>query len=232
MLCSSCFGWLEQQQQRFTHSTGKRSNTKASSSHRNRECQNWSHFFLYALSMTYPSLCTRFDFSTKAHRSSPLFFYFAIWWHWRGLANLFRPFPLRRAPEIILGLPFCEAIDMWSLGCVIAELFLGWPLYPGALEYDQVSIPSSLTLSLSLTHTPTPTRTCIHTFSPPASLPLLKLDPRDTLKWRDHSVRRNIVFRQATAPIAGTWSHRHLQQSLYLQVKLDHLSCLKNQNFW
>lgn len=27
---------------------------------------------------------------------------------------------------------------MWSLGCVIAELFLGWPLYPGALEYDQV----------------------------------------------------------------------------------------------
>jgi len=27
---------------------------------------------------------------------------------------------------------------MWSLGCVIAELFLGWPLYPGALEYDQI----------------------------------------------------------------------------------------------
>ncbi|KAM4017225.1 homeodomain-interacting protein kinase 3 [Anomaloglossus baeobatrachus] len=43
-----------------------------------------------------------------------------------------------RAPEIILGLSFCEAIDMWSLGCVIAELFLGWPLYPGALEYDQI----------------------------------------------------------------------------------------------
>lgn len=46
---------------------------------------------------------------------------------------------LCRAPEIILGLPFCEAIDMWSLGCVIAELFLGWPLYPGASEYDQVT---------------------------------------------------------------------------------------------
>ena len=43
-----------------------------------------------------------------------------------------------RAPEILLGLPFCEAIDMWSLGCVIAELFLGWPLYPGSSEYDQV----------------------------------------------------------------------------------------------
>ncbi|GBO35149.1 Homeodomain-interacting protein kinase 2, partial [Araneus ventricosus] len=42
------------------------------------------------------------------------------------------------APEIILGLPFREAIDMWSLGCVIAELFLGWPLYPGSSEYDQI----------------------------------------------------------------------------------------------
>ncbi|CAK8680384.1 unnamed protein product [Clavelina lepadiformis] len=43
-----------------------------------------------------------------------------------------------RAPEIILGLPFSEKIDMWSLGCVVAELFLGWPLYPGASEYDQI----------------------------------------------------------------------------------------------
>lgn len=43
-----------------------------------------------------------------------------------------------RAPEVILGLPFGEAIDTWSLGCVIAELFLGWPLYPGSSEYDQI----------------------------------------------------------------------------------------------
>ena len=45
-----------------------------------------------------------------------------------------------RAPEVILGLQFNEAIDMWSLGCVMAELFLGWPLYPGSSEYDQVII--------------------------------------------------------------------------------------------
>ncbi|XP_046862131.1 homeodomain-interacting protein kinase 3-like isoform X3 [Xenia sp. Carnegie-2017] len=43
-----------------------------------------------------------------------------------------------RAPEVILGLQFTEAIDMWSLGCVMAELFLGWPLYPGSSEYDQI----------------------------------------------------------------------------------------------
>lgn len=43
-----------------------------------------------------------------------------------------------RAPEILLGLPFCEKVDIWSLGCVMAELHLGWPLYPGINEYDQV----------------------------------------------------------------------------------------------
>ncbi|KAI5234599.1 Homeodomain-Interacting Protein Kinase 4 [Manis pentadactyla] len=43
-----------------------------------------------------------------------------------------------RAPEILLGLPFCEKIDVWSLGCIMAELHLGWPLYPGNSEYDQV----------------------------------------------------------------------------------------------
>lgn len=40
--------------------------------------------------------------------------------------------------RLSVGLPFCEAIDMWSLGCVVAELFLGWPLYPGSSEYDQI----------------------------------------------------------------------------------------------
>ncbi|XP_075041967.1 homeodomain-interacting protein kinase 4 [Mixophyes fleayi] len=43
-----------------------------------------------------------------------------------------------RAPEILLGLPFCEKVDMWSLGCIIAELQLGCPLYPGNSEYDQI----------------------------------------------------------------------------------------------
>ncbi|TWW58223.1 Homeodomain-interacting protein kinase 3 [Takifugu flavidus] len=43
-----------------------------------------------------------------------------------------------RAPEILLGLPFNEAIDMWSLGCIIAELFLGTPLYPGSSSYNMM----------------------------------------------------------------------------------------------
>ncbi|ELP93490.1 protein kinase domain containing protein, partial [Entamoeba invadens IP1] len=44
-----------------------------------------------------------------------------------------------RAIEIILGLPYSCAIDMWSFGCVAAELFLGIPLFPGENEYNQLA---------------------------------------------------------------------------------------------
>ena len=30
-------------------------------------------------------------------------------------------------------------IDMWSLGCILAELLTGYPLLPGEDEADQVS---------------------------------------------------------------------------------------------
>ncbi|KAJ2376562.1 dual specificity protein kinase yak1, partial [Coemansia sp. RSA 2611] len=30
-----------------------------------------------------------------------------------------------RSPEILLGLPYSSRIDMWSLGCIVAELYLG-----------------------------------------------------------------------------------------------------------
>lgn len=58
-----------------------------------------------------------------------------------------------RAPEIILGLQYTYAIDMWSFGCVIAELLLGIPIFPGENEYNQlvkiidmVGMPSKETL--------------------------------------------------------------------------------------
>ena len=37
---------------------------------------------------------------------------------------------------MLLGYPYTVAIDMWSLGCMAAELFLGLPLFPGASEHD------------------------------------------------------------------------------------------------
>ncbi|UMM20509.1 hypothetical protein L5515_015758 [Caenorhabditis briggsae] len=65
------------------------------------------------------------DFGSASHRN-------------KVVPNTYLQSRYYRAPEVILGLPFSEAIDMWSLGCVIAELFLGWPLYPGSSEYDQI----------------------------------------------------------------------------------------------
>jgi dual specificity tyrosine-phosphorylation-regulated kinase 2/3/4 len=39
-----------------------------------------------------------------------------------------------RAPEIILGLPYSMPIDMWSLGCIMSELYMGYPIFPGENE--------------------------------------------------------------------------------------------------
>ena len=38
--------------------------------------------------------------------------------------------------QVILRHQYTGAIDMWSLGCMAAELFLGLPLFPGASEHD------------------------------------------------------------------------------------------------
>jgi len=44
-----------------------------------------------------------------------------------------------RSPEIILGLDYTMAIDMWSLGCIIAELYTGVPIFPGENEQEQLA---------------------------------------------------------------------------------------------
>ncbi|KAI0513996.1 hypothetical protein KFK09_010028 [Dendrobium nobile] len=44
-----------------------------------------------------------------------------------------------RAPELIFGATeYTTAIDMWSVGCVLAELLLGQPLFPGDSAVDQL----------------------------------------------------------------------------------------------
>ena len=44
-----------------------------------------------------------------------------------------------RSPEVILGMSYNMAIDMWSLGCILAELYTGYPLFPGENEQEQLS---------------------------------------------------------------------------------------------
>lgn len=43
-----------------------------------------------------------------------------------------------RSPEVILGLPYGTPIDMWSLACILAELYTGEPLFAGENESDQL----------------------------------------------------------------------------------------------
>ena len=44
-----------------------------------------------------------------------------------------------RSPEVILGMNYGIPIDMWSLGCILAELFTGFPIFPGENESEQLA---------------------------------------------------------------------------------------------
>ncbi len=43
-----------------------------------------------------------------------------------------------RSPEVLLGLPYTVAIDMWSLGCILFEMHTGEPLFSGSDQFDQM----------------------------------------------------------------------------------------------
>jgi len=50
-----------------------------------------------------------------------------------------------RAPEVIMRLlpppnSYTEKVDIWSLGCILAELFTGEPLFPGNNEQEQLEL--------------------------------------------------------------------------------------------
>eukprot|EP00123_Amoebidium_parasiticum_P006512 comp17442_c0_seq1/m.16860 comp17442_c0_seq1/g.16860 ORF comp17442_c0_seq1/g.16860 comp17442_c0_seq1/m.16860 type:complete len:307 (-) comp17442_c0_seq1:174-1094(-) len=66
-----------------------------------------------------------------------------------GLSRFFHVFPSTythevvtlwyRAPEVLLGCnTYTASIDVWSAGCIIAELITGTPLLPGDSEVDQI----------------------------------------------------------------------------------------------
>ncbi|RMY47947.1 hypothetical protein D0864_14975, partial [Hortaea werneckii] len=44
-----------------------------------------------------------------------------------------------RSPEVILGSSYGLGIDMWSFGCILAELWTGYPLFPGENEQEQLA---------------------------------------------------------------------------------------------
>ena len=44
-----------------------------------------------------------------------------------------------RSPEVILGMTYGLPIDMWSMGCILAELLTGYPIFPGENEQEQLA---------------------------------------------------------------------------------------------
>ncbi len=45
-----------------------------------------------------------------------------------------------RAPEILLGLPYTQSADMWSFGCIMAELTTRLPLFPAQDENELLEL--------------------------------------------------------------------------------------------
>ncbi|XP_050300449.1 glycogen synthase kinase-3 beta isoform X3 [Anthonomus grandis grandis] len=96
-----------------------------------------------------------------------------------------------RAPELIFGaIDYTTKIDVWSAGCVLAELLLGQPIFPGDSGVDQlVEIIKVLG---------TPTKDQIKEMNPNYTefkFPQIKSHP-----WQQ--VRIGQVFRQRTPPEA------------------------------
>jgi len=83
-----------------------------------------------------------------------------------------------RAPELLLDKKdYCAAIDMWSIGCIFAEMLARRPLFRGQSSKDQ------LRLILSLLGKPKP-EDCEFIDKPRYKDMLLKMSDRPTVPWK------------------------------------------------
>lgn len=84
-----------------------------------------------------------------------------------------------RAPEILLGSnKYTKGVDMWSMGCILAELILGKPFFPGTSTLNQ------LDRVLEITGRPRP-EDIEAIQSPLAQTMLESLPPTKTRRLRD-----------------------------------------------
>ncbi|KAJ8722297.1 hypothetical protein PYW08_004699 [Mythimna loreyi] len=156
-----------------------------------------------------------------------------------------------RPPELLLGEErYGPAVDVWSMGCILGELFLKHPLFQASVEMVQLEMISRVcgtpvpgvwpnVVNLPLWHTLRPKKfhkRCVReqfAFMPPHALTLLdrmlELDPErrvtadDALKspWL-----KNIVPEQMPAPELPTWQDCHelwSKQRRRQQREQDHM---------
>ncbi|KAK7196480.1 protein kinase [Novymonas esmeraldas] len=76
---------------------------------------------------TIPMLHVRLiDFSSSCYDAGPFYQYIQSRYY--------------RAPEVIVGASYNSGIDVWSTGCVLAELLLGMPLLAGCNDHHQLQL--------------------------------------------------------------------------------------------
>ncbi|XP_053548244.1 homeodomain-interacting protein kinase 4-like [Bombina bombina] len=133
-----------------------------------------------------------------------------------------------RSPEILLGVPCFEKVDIWSLGCIIAELNLGHPLYPGESEYDQIryichtqGMPSNRLLEAG--------RKSFRFFNKETDTKwrnIWKLKPKDEYPWETkikHQEKKKTILKSLDQ-VRVLHTHNLFQSNAEYQVQQDDLN--------
>ncbi|ORX55637.1 glycogen synthase kinase 3 [Hesseltinella vesiculosa] len=96
-----------------------------------------------------------------------------------------------RAPELVFGATrYTTAIDMWSAACVMAEMYLGTPLFPGKTSLDQ------LVQIIKILGSPTPND--LLQMNPQASdrkkLPHVDTTPLEKVGWDGKKKKKSVAY--------------------------------------
>jgi len=83
-----------------------------------------------------------------------------------------------RPPEVLLQSSYATPVDLWSIGCIVAELFLLQPLFPGTSEVNQLSTIFRLLGTPSVDDWPDDSAVKFEAFTVKQGEPLEHLIPR------------------------------------------------------